>query len=131
MEYRPTGDLKPADRALHVYNRRQRRAVGASLKKLNLCRPIVVDANGVIIDGHLVWEEAKALGLATVPVICIDHLSAEELRLLRITLNKTATMAEWDQRLLKLELEDLYELSLDTDLDIEILGRMMTRVLSQ
>lgn len=55
-------------------------------------------------------------------MICIDHLSAEELRLLRITLNKTATMAEWDQKVLKLEFADLYELSLDTGLDIELTG---------
>lgn len=122
LEYRLTGELKPSDSALRIHNRRLRRAVNASIKKLTVCRPILVDAQGVIIDGQLVWEEAKALAIATVPVICIDHLSAEELRLLRITLNKTATMAEWDQKLLKLEFEDLYELSLDTGLVIELTG---------
>lgn len=122
MEYRAPTELKPADRTLRIYNRRQRRAVNASIEKLSVCRPILVDANDVIVDGHLVWEEAKALGLATVPMIRIDHLSAEELRVLRITLNKTATMAEWDQKLLKLEFEDLYQLNLDSDLDGGITG---------
>jgi len=122
MEYRAPAELKPSDRSLHVYTRRQRRAVNTSIKKLGICRPILVDGGGDIIDGQLVWEEAKALKLPLVPIICIDHLSADELRLLRITVNKTATMAEWDQKLLKLEFEDLYELSLDTGLDIELSG---------
>ena len=122
LEYRPTGELKPSDTALRIHNRRLRRAVNASIKKLTVCRPILVDAQDVIIDGQLVWEESKALGIPTVPVICIDHLSPQELRLLRITLNKTATMAEWDLKLLKVAFEDLYELSLDTGLDIELTG---------
>ena len=112
VEYRAPDELKPSDRSLHLYNRRQRRAVHASIRKLSVCRPILVDADANIIDGHLVWEEAKALKLETVPVIFINHLSAQELRILRLTLNKTATMAEWDQKLLKVEFEDLYELSL-------------------
>ena len=98
VEYRAPGELKPSDRALHIYNRRQRRAVSASIKKLSICRPILVDAKGGIIDGQLVWEEAMALKLEVVPAIYINHLSAEELRLLRITLNKTATMREGERR---------------------------------
>lgn len=31
IEYRAPGELKPADRAVHIYNRRQRRAVNASI----------------------------------------------------------------------------------------------------
>jgi ParB-like chromosome segregation protein Spo0J len=49
---------------------------------LGICRPILVNGDLAIVEGHGVWEAAKELGIVEVACIVIDHLDASELRLL-------------------------------------------------
>ena len=82
-------------------------AVAASIKEFGFKVPIVIDRDGVIVAGHTRIKAAKLLGLASVPCIIADDLTEEQIRAFRLADNKTAELADWDEDLLKEELEAL------------------------
>lgn len=106
-------------------------AVAASLREFGFRQPIVVDSDGVIIVGHTRFKAAKKLGLTQVPVHVATDLSADQIRAYRIADNQTATIADWDFKMLPLELADLqaanYDLGLlgfDQDELVRIMGEV-------
>jgi DNA modification methylase len=78
--------------------------------------PIVAKSDGEIVDGHLRFKAAKAMGLTEVPVVLADELSQAQVRAFRLVANQSANWAEFDEELLKLELEDLKKLDFDLNL---------------
>lgn len=90
--------------------------IAKSIQKYGFNDPIGIwSDHNVIVEGHGRLEAAKQLGMTEVPCIRLDHLSDEERREYGIMHNRTAELSEWDDAMLKLELEDL-------DLDIGDLG---------
>lgn len=55
-----------------------------SIAEYGITQPILVDANGVIVYGHLKWAAAKKLGLSEVPVHIANHLTADRIKAFRI-----------------------------------------------
>ena len=103
-------------------------AVAASLREFGFRQPIVVDEAGVIIVGHTRWKAAKRLGLAKVPVHVAKDLSPEQAKAYRLADNQTNTLAEWDYKLLPIELRDLQEADFNLDLlgfDAEELAKLL------
>lgn len=88
-------------------------AVAASIREFGFKQPIVVDTDGVIIVGHTRFKAAKKLGLKEVPVCVADDLSPEKVKAYRLADNKTGELAEWDEALLKAELEDLGDIDME------------------
>lgn len=93
-------------------------AVAASLQQFGFRQPIVVDANGVIVCGHVRYKAAVKLGLDRIPVHVARDLTAEQIRAYRLADNQTADLAFWDYELLPIELRELR----DADYDIGSLG---------
>ncbi|VTU02484.1 adenine methyltransferase : ParB-like partition protein OS=Sutterella wadsworthensis 2_1_59BFAA GN=HMPREF9465_00225 PE=4 SV=1: ParBc: N6_N4_Mtase [Gemmataceae bacterium] len=91
-------------------------AVAASLKEFGWQQPLVVDEADVIIVGHTRYKAAKKLGMAEVPVHVARGLTPAQARAYRIADNQTATLSQWDDDKLALELVALqtegYDLSL-------------------
>jgi ParB-like nuclease domain len=94
------------------------RDVMGSVSALGFCAPILVGKDNLVLDGESRFEAAKALGLATIPCIRIDHLTDEEQRTLRLAVNRLGEKGEWDLEELKIEFEEL----ILTDAPIEISG---------
>jgi ParB-like chromosome segregation protein Spo0J len=69
--------------------------------------PVIAKSTGELVDGHLRLKAARRLGLATVPVVLADELSEAQIKAFRLLANRSATWAEWDEALLRLELEEL------------------------
>jgi DNA modification methylase len=69
--------------------------------------PVIAKSTGELVDGHLRLKAARRLGLATVPVVLADELSEAQIKAFRLLANRSATWAEWDEELLRLELEEL------------------------
>ena len=109
----PTQVLKPASRQVRRREAAQSARIDASLGKFGICRPILITADRTIVEGHGVWEAAKRLEIAEVPCIVIDHLDANELRLLPMALNRIAETGAWDMEALRLEFEELMVLGED------------------
>lgn len=52
-------------------------------------------------------------GIVTVPCIVADDLTEEQIKAFRLADNKVAEIAEWDETLLKIELDDIVGIDMD------------------
>ncbi len=82
-------------------------AVAASIKEFGFRQPIVADEDMVILVGHTRLKAAHKLGMAEVPVHIASGLTDAQRKAYRIADNRLSELAEWDNELLALELEDL------------------------
>lgn len=82
-------------------------AVAASIKEFGFRQPIVVAEDMVVLVGHTRLKAAIKLGMAEVPVHIATGLTETQKKAYRIADNRTSELAEWDNELLALELEDL------------------------
>lgn len=90
-------------------------AVASSIKNFGFKVPIVIDGKNEIINGHTRLKAAKKLGLDEVPVIVADDLTPEQIKAFRLADNKVGELAEWDEDLLAIELEELENLDFDME----------------
>jgi hypothetical protein len=120
----PTASLNPASRQVRHRDAAQHARIEASLDRFGICRPILIDTNRTIVEGHGIWEAAKAKGIEEIPCLVIDHLSPNELRLLRIALNRLSETGAWDAEELRLEFEELTVLGED----LVVTGFEMTEI---
>lgn len=112
----PTRSLKVSRHRTRKMTPEQLKRVTHSLREFGISRPILIDGELEIIDGHIVHAAAIELGIDEVPTIACTHLSRIDVRRLRLALNRIGELGEWDMDLLKLEFEGLIEL--DTDLEV-------------
>lgn len=117
LEQRKTSDIRPYPQNPRI-NDDAVAAVAASIRAFGFRQPIVVDVEGVIVCGHTRWKAAQLLGLERVPVHVAKDLTPEQIKAYRIADNKSSELADWDPKLLPLELAELAEM----DFDLSILG---------
>ena len=84
-----------------------------SIRQCSYIAPIVVDEDGVILAGHTRYKALLRLGYDECDVIVAEGLNDEQKRKYRLYDNKTAELAEWDQRKLMEELSDVDFLGYD------------------
>ena len=104
------------------YSRNPRRNDDAVPKMAGLIKefgfkvPVVIRSDGEVIDGHLRLKAARQLGMEQVPVVLADEWTPAQVKAFRLAVNRSAEWAEWDNELLKLELDDLKLEDFDLDL---------------
>jgi DNA modification methylase len=91
-------------------------AVAASIREFGFRQPIVVDEEGVIIVGHTRYKAALKLGLETVPVHVAKGLTPAQAKAYRLADNQTATVSQWNDDKLPLELMALQEMGFNLEL---------------
>lgn len=90
--------------------------VVAAIREFGFQVPILAKRDGTIIDGHLRFKAARKLGLDTVPVLVGNGLTETQIQAFRLSVNKLAELAGWDDELLSLELADLEAAGFDLEL---------------
>lgn len=105
--------LKPYPRNARTHSKRQVEQIAWSMQKFGFTNPVLADNDNIIIAGHGRVEAAKLLGLETVPVLRLSHLSEADKRAYIIADNRLAERAGWDKELLAVELQGLIELEFD------------------
>ncbi|MBF0296965.1 MAG: DNA modification methylase [Magnetococcales bacterium] len=93
------------------------RMVGA-IREFGFRIPIVAKSDGLVVDGHLRLKAARRLNLETVPVVLADDLTEAQIKAFRLLANQSTNWAQWDEELLKVEMEELRAL----DFDLEMTG---------
>ena len=88
----------------------------SAIKEFGFRIPVVAKSDGSVVDGHLRLKAAQKLGLKEVPVALADELNEAQVKAFRLLANKSANWAEWDDELLRLELEELKGLDYDLQL---------------
>jgi len=90
--------------------------VAAAIREFGFRVPILAKSDKTVVDGHLRLKAAKKLGLETVPVMLCDDMTDAQIKAFRISVNRVAEFAEWDDELLRVEFAELEELGFDLEL---------------
>lgn len=112
IEHLAVKALEPAKRRTRKATPGQRDAIIKSIQRFGFVGAILVK-DGVVVDGHSRLDAMQALGEPTIPTIDVKHLSADECRLLSLSLNRIAETGEWDLEILREEMIELEALELD------------------
>jgi DNA modification methylase len=130
IEYWALDRIKPYERNARKIPQAAIDKVATSLQEYGWQQPIVVDAQGVIIVGHVRRLAALQLGWAEAPIHVATNLTADQVKAYRLADNRSHEEAKWDFKLLALELADLegacFDLSKTTFAAPE-LARMLPR----
>ena len=89
-----------------------------SIREFGFKIPCLVRSDSEVIDGHLRLKAARKLGITEIPVILCDEWTPAQVKAFRLMVNRSATWADWDEDLLKLELLDLQA----SDYDLALTG---------
>ena len=112
IEQWPTDKLVPYARNARTHSDSQVAQIAASIAEFGFTNPILAGSDGVIVAGHGRLAAAQKLGIATVPVVVLDHLTPTQRRALVIADNRIAENAGWDEAMLQVELADLQAMTL-------------------
>jgi len=110
--------LKPYEKNAKTHSDAQIDELVSLIQEFGFTQPILVDAHKGIIAGHGRLMAAKKLGLASVPIIELTHLTPTQKRAYIIADNKIAEKSGWDFDVLSEELTDLNDL----DFNLELTG---------
>lgn len=118
IEYLPVEELVPSPRNARTHSRKQKAQIADSINRFGMVTPVGIGPGNELIYGHARAEAARLAGLTEVPVIRLNHLTADERRAYLLADNRLALDAGWDRELLALELRELAAL----DFDLPALG---------
>lgn len=124
-ETRKPAELIPYENNARTHTPEQIEKIAASIQEFGFINPIIIDANNGVIAGHARLQAAQSIGLDSVPVLRVEHLTEAQKRAYIIADNRLAEVgAGWDVELLRQELADLGDLGMDLELtgfdDIEL-----------
>ena len=112
------GILVPYEKNTKIHDKTQIDNVAESIKKYGFVQPIVIDKNNVVVIGHCRLLAAKKLKMSEVPCVCVDDLTDEQVKALRIVDNKS-NESPWDFDFLADELADIDLSAFNFDFGIE------------
>jgi len=118
IEQWPTAKLLPYARNSRTHSQDQVAQVAASIVEFGFTNPCLIGSDGILVAGHCRLAAAQKLGLETVPVVVLEHLTSTQRRALVIADNRTAELAGWDDAMLRVELDALR----DDDFDLSLTG---------
>lgn len=113
-----TAELIPYINNARTHSEKQISMIASSIKEFGFNNPILCDGKKGVIAGHGRLLAAQKLGLDSVPVIQLEHLSDAQKKAYILADNKLAELSEWNQELLEVELKSLQEM----DIDVSLLG---------
>jgi DNA modification methylase len=118
LESRALSSLHAPARAVRQVRPEHVAEIAHSMSVFGVVNPILITADGKIIDGVSSVEAARTVGLGILPCVVIDHLKSEEVRLLRLALNRLGEKGRWDLDELQVEFQEL----LDIGMPVEVTG---------
>ena len=90
----------------------------SSLREFGFINPIIIDRDYGVLAGHGRVEAAKAEGIMEVPCVFADHLTEAQKKAYILADNRMAMDADWDEELLRVEIESLQ----GSDFDVSLTG---------
>lgn len=122
IEYIGIDQLKPYKRNARKHGKKDVDNIATSIEKYGMNDAIGIwGGENVIVEGHGRYLACKQLGMDTVPVVRLDHMTDEQRREYAIAHNATAELSEWDADIIPGEIADLdlsgfdFDLGIDTD----------------
>jgi DNA modification methylase len=112
----PLKSVKLPGAILRVHAPSKVRKLVTSIRRYGFIQPLLVDSKRQIMDGVARYQAAKAAELEYVPVIDVSHLNDNDLRSLRLALNRLQEEVTWDRQAVAEELRHLIDVGSDLDL---------------
>lgn len=81
--------------------------IASSIKNFGIKQPIVIDSKNEIVVGHGRLLACKKLKIKEIPCVVANDLTDEQIKAYRIADNKVSEFSEWDEDVLKVELENI------------------------
>jgi hypothetical protein len=106
VERLAVSDLTSDPRNARLHGEQNLQAIAGSLRRFGQQKPIVVDADGVVIAGNGTLAGAKSLNWTHVDAVR-TKLKGDEARAFAIADNRTAELAEWDLAELQRQTDEL------------------------
>ena len=120
VEYLAVSELKPDSRNARLHSQKQVHQIAASIREFGFNIPVLTDIGNVIIAGHGRVQAARTLGMESVPVLRIEHLTDAQKRAFALADNKIALNADWDLDILQRNMRELSELDLNFDVALAL-----------
>lgn len=79
----------------------------SSLREFGFINPVIIDKDYGIIAGHGRVAAARAEGISEVPCVFANHLTDAQKKAYILADNRMALDADWDEEMLKVEIESL------------------------
>ena len=111
ISYVAIDSIKPYEQNARKHGDEDLKSIMASIQEFGFNDPIGV-WNDTIVEGHGRWLAAKQLGMETVPVLRLDHLTDEQRKAYGLAHNKTAELSSWNFNVLDAELKDIAEIDM-------------------
>lgn len=108
--------LIPYANNARTHNTEQIKLIQSSLREFGFINPVIIDDNYGIIAGHGRVLAAKREGIVKIPCVKVNHLSEAQKKAYILADNRLAELSEWDEEMLKIEIEELDGLDFDMDL---------------
>src|ERR1035441_1761614 len=120
VTYEEIQKLVPYARNARTHSKRQIRQIADSMNRFGFTNPILVNRSRMIIAGHGRVDAAQLLGMKSVPTICLENLTEDQIRAYILADNRLAEKAGWDNSILAIELQHLT--SVDLGFEVAITG---------
>jgi len=116
IQNKKISELIPYVNNTRTHSDEQVQQIASSIKEFGFTNPVLIDEKGGVIAGHGRIMAAKLLQLDEVPTITLSGLTEAQIKAYIIADNKLALNAGWDEELLKVEIEGLYDLGFNIDI---------------
>jgi DNA modification methylase len=100
VQHRATASLKIAAKRVRKSKPTLVKTLVAGIAANGFLVPMLVRGDEVV-DGHSRLEAAQMLALPSVPVIDLIHLSAAQCEMVKVAVNRTGELGEWDMDVLR------------------------------
>ena len=117
IHYLPMAAVKAGSIALRKQSKPQVRKLADSIATYGLVLPLLIDQQGVLIQGHGLFQALTLLNWTEVPVVRASHLDPARRRALSIALNRLGELGRWDEKNLATEFKSLSERDLGFSLE--------------
>ena len=116
MKMVATSKLIPYVNNARTHSQEQVNKLRGSLREFGFINPVIIDNDYNVIAGHGRLMAAKEEGIEEVPCVLVDYLSEAQKKAYILADNRYAQDADWDEELLKLEIEALEGMDFDVSL---------------
>ena len=111
IEEMPVAELIPYVGNARKHDKDNVAEIASSISEYGFNDPIAInEKDNIIIEGHGRLLAAKQLGMETVPVIKLGHMSPAQIKGYTLIHNRLAEKSEWDTKILENELQKLIEM---------------------
>ena len=101
--------LHPTPSPVRTRGKNQAGAIAASISRFGFVSSIIVTPEGEIVDGHGAFEAAKEAGYTEVPVAVVEGRTEEEIKALRIGVNRLGERGVWEPEALAAHFKLIWE----------------------